>query len=141
MLVFKCLHAINRNLNHILSNILNYIHFIVDLNNGLPASRATRGPSPILGSSWQHNHQNRLFLLHVYLCCEFVYNPFLVYCRELAPGTVSLTGDRAQGDDSKHDLHYTRPFSLKYLLTISPIIHLCITSNSSLFKSKYPVSV
>ena len=22
--------------------------------------------------------------------------------RELAPGTVSLTGDRAQGDDSKH---------------------------------------
>ena len=35
------------------------------------------------------------------------YNSFLVYCRELAPGTVSLTGDRAQGDDSKHDSHYT----------------------------------
>ena len=34
------------------------------------------------------------------------YNSFLVYCRELAPGTVSLTGDRAQGDDSKHDSHY-----------------------------------
>ena len=33
------------------------------------------------------------------------YNPFLVYCRELAPGTASLTGDRAQGDDSKHDPH------------------------------------
>ena len=33
-------------------------------------------------------------------------NPFLVYCRELAPGTVSLTCDRAQGDDSIHDLHY-----------------------------------
>ena len=32
--------------------------------------------------------------------------PFLVYCRELAPGTVSLTGDRAQGDDSKYDSHY-----------------------------------
>ena len=28
------------------------------------------------------------------------YNPFRVYCRELAPGTVSLTRDRAQGDDS-----------------------------------------
>ena len=39
---------------------------------------------------------------------EIFYNPFLVYCRELAPGTVSLTGDRAQGDDSKHDLHYNR---------------------------------
>ena len=35
------------------------------------------------------------------------YNPFLVYCRELAPGTVSLTGDRAQGNDSKYDSHYT----------------------------------
>ena len=35
-----------------------------------------------------------------------VYNPFLVYCRELGSGTVSLTGDRAQGDDSKHDSHY-----------------------------------
>ena len=32
----------------------------------------------------------------------FLYNAFNVYRRELAPGTVSLTGDRAQGDDSKH---------------------------------------
>ena len=30
------------------------------------------------------------------------YNAFNVYCRELALGTVSLTGDRAQDDDSKH---------------------------------------
>ena len=36
-----------------------------------------------------------------------LYNPFLLYCRQLAPGTVSLTGDRAQGDDSKHDSHYS----------------------------------
>ena len=35
------------------------------------------------------------------------YNPFLVYCRELAPGTINLTGDRAQGDDSKLDSLYT----------------------------------
>ena len=34
--------------------------------------------------------------------CDLMYNAFNVYCRELAPGTVSLTGDRAQGDDSKH---------------------------------------
>ena len=26
----------------------------------------------------------------------YCYNAFNVYCRELAPGTVSLTGDRAQ---------------------------------------------
>ena len=39
------------------------------------------------------------------------YNSFLVYCRDMAPATVSLTGDWAQGDDSKHDLHYTaKPF-------------------------------
>ena len=31
-----------------------------------------------------------------------MYNAFNVYRRELAPGTVKLTGDRAQGDDSKH---------------------------------------
>ena len=30
-----------------------------------------------------------------------MYYDFNVYCRELAPSTVSLTGDRAQGDDSK----------------------------------------
>ena len=46
------------------------------------------------------------------------YNPFLVYCRELAPGTVSLTGDRAQGDDSKHDSHYTiNYFQSKHMAT------------------------
>ena len=33
---------------------------------------------------------------------SFKYNAFNVYRRELAPGTVSLTGDRAQGDDRKH---------------------------------------
>ena len=38
--------------------------------------------------------------LFMYTFCN--YNAFNVYCRELAPGTVSLTGDRAQGDDSKH---------------------------------------
>ena len=30
------------------------------------------------------------------------YNAFSVYCRELAPGSLSLTGDRSQDDDSKH---------------------------------------
>ena len=35
------------------------------------------------------------------MCCYNAFNVFF-YRRELAPGTVSLTGDRAQGDDSKH---------------------------------------
>ena len=35
------------------------------------------------------------------------YNAFNVYCRELAPGTVSLTGYRAQGDDIKHCAYFT----------------------------------
>ena len=43
---------------------------------------------------------------YCYSHCGSLYNPFLVYCHELAPGTVSLTGDRAQGDDSEHDSHY-----------------------------------
>ena len=43
------------------------------------------------------------------------YNPFLVYCRELAPGTVTLTGDWAQGDDSKHDSHYKLFLQFVYL--------------------------
>ena len=34
-----------------------------------------------------------------YTPCYYAFN---VYCRELAPGTVSLTGDSALGDDSKH---------------------------------------
>ena len=40
------------------------------------------------------------------------YNPFLVYCRELALGTVSLTGDWAQGDDSI--IIRTIPFSIYF---------------------------
>ena len=36
-----------------------------------------------------------------------LYNAINVYCRELAPGAVSLTGDRAQGDDNKHCRDYT----------------------------------
>ena len=53
---------------------------------------------------------NLYMVMTIYFICniENNYNPFLVYCRELAPGTVSLTGDRAQGDDSKHDSHYKR---------------------------------
>ena len=42
-------------------------------------------------------------MLNVFKVSEYLrYSAFNVYRRELAPGTVSLTGDRAQGDDSKH---------------------------------------
>ena len=48
------------------------------------------------------------YIGYVYITFEFFYLKFLcntndlnVYCRELAPRTVCLTGDRAQGDDSK----------------------------------------
>ena len=47
-----------------------------------------------------------------------MYNAFNVYCRELAPGTVSLTGDRAQGDDSKHCAYSNRVIKRK--------VHLCL---------------
>ena len=44
------------------------------------------------------------------------YNAFNVYRRELAPGTVSLTGDRAQGDDNKHWAYSSLPvLSVKFM--------------------------
>ena len=46
-------------------------------------------------------------MVHLFWHNMFIYNSFLVYCRELALGTVSLTGDRAQSDDNKHDSHYS----------------------------------
>ena len=52
-----------------------------------------------------------------------MYYPFLVYCRELASGTVSLTCDRAHGDDSKHDSHYR----LLPLFGIHSVISLLFT--------------
>ena len=47
------------------------------------------------------------------------YNPFRINCRELAPGTVSLTSDWAQGDDSKHDSDFSL---LTSLFTIHPAL-------------------
>ena len=41
------------------------------------------------------------------------YNAFNVYRRELAPGTVSLTGDMAQGDDSKHWAYSRDPLYIR----------------------------
>ena len=42
------------------------------------------------------------FCLSIHVFHADWYNAFNVYRRELAPGTVSLTRDRAQGEDSKH---------------------------------------
>ena len=55
-------------------------------------------------------------LFHI-IAKTYGYNSFLVYCRELASGTVSLTGGGAQGDDSKHDSHY-KMFSLYELFEL-----------------------
>ena len=53
----------------------------------------------------------RVIVLGRFFCKQTIcYNSFLVYCRELAPVTVSLTGDQAQGDDSKHDSLYKNIF-------------------------------
>ena len=74
------------------------------------------------------------------------YNPFLVYCRELAPGTVSLTDDRAQGDDSKHDSHYTAdrgslPLNAPLATKVVCFSRLVICSGSKLFASILNLSV
>ena len=66
------------------------------------------------------------------------YNAFNVYRRELAPGTVSLTGDRAQGDDSKHWAYnrkshfiYFIPF-YSMILTVSSFAFCFVKKNDSL---------
>ena len=38
---------------------------------------------------------------------SYCYNTSLVYCLELAPGTVSLTGNWVRGNDSKQTSNYT----------------------------------
>ena len=48
-----------------------------------------------------------LYLHHLFIYHFDQYNMSFVNCRELAPGTVSLTGDWVHGDDSKQNLYYT----------------------------------
>ena len=54
-----------------------------------------------------HFHSGFYHTVNITLYRESRYNAFNVYCRELAPGTVSLTGYRAQGDDGKHCAYYS----------------------------------
>ena len=64
-----------------------------------------------------------LMALSISKCLQFsnpCYNSFLVYCRELAPSTIRLTGDQAQGDNSKHDSHsnpllHNKAFEISYI--------------------------
>ena len=60
------------------------------------------GPSMIALSLYLQSVKSLISLLFIFVNNVGVYNAFNVYCRELAPGTVSLTGYRAQGDDGKH---------------------------------------
>ena len=50
------------------------------------------------------------------------YNAVNVSCRELAPGTVSLTGDRAQGDDNKH-WAYSTPGQVTIMIMLHKLFH------------------
>ena len=52
------------------------------------------------------------------------YNAFNVYRRELAPGTVSLTRDRAQGEDSKHWAYSSKELILCILVTPKYVLWL-----------------
>ena len=74
----------------------------------LPTACFPEGPSPhfTLCSFWrrrprleavQEPTQNSKLKANYYM--------LFVYCRELSTGIISLTGDRAQGDDSKQDLY------------------------------------
>ena len=49
-----------------------------------------------------HNINNLGLCIRVH-----VYNMRFVYCRELAPGIISLTGGWARGNDSKQNVFFT----------------------------------
>ena len=89
-------------------------------------------------------HFKNLLTFVLFLCKQNInkyknkksgYNLFLVYCRELAPGTVSLTGDWAQGDDSKHDSHYT------YCMCFPQLLQSCLYIGSHFIQAPLPTSV
>ena len=55
------------------------------------------------------------------------YNYF-VYCRELAPSTVSLTSNRVRGDSSKHYAIFTCIINVMHLIIIC-ILHRFVTQH------------
>ena len=71
---------------------------------------ATDSYIPLLIPNMETPKTDLVFILRPKQKCA-MYNAFNVYRRELAPGTVSLTGDRAQGDDGKHWAYSTLSFS------------------------------
>ena len=71
------------------------------------------------------------------------YNAFNVYCRELAPGTVSLTGYRAQGDDGKHCAYCNKLFGPRQtcmhfmkVLTVYTLTSHVLTLKAHITKSR-----
>ena len=78
--------------------------------------------------SLQHKSLYMWIIASTRSCCSTRYNAFNVYRRELAPGTVSLTGDRAQGDDSKH---------WAYSSVNAPVLVSVYVDNNGRYRSRY----
>ena len=57
-------------------------------------------------------NENQLKIVCYRLKVNTGYNTRFVYCREFAPGTVSLRGDWARGDDSKQNRYYKDTYIL-----------------------------
>ena len=54
------------------------------------------------------------------------YNTSFVYCRKLAPGTVSLTGGWVRGDDSKQNSYNMFPFYVSISWYLWPGFVICL---------------
>ena len=54
-------------------------------------------------------HLDVHFEFSFYCGNDFCHNILISDCRELAPGTVSLTDDCVHGDDSKQNAYYKSP--------------------------------
>ena len=62
-----------------------------------------------------------------------LYNTSFVYCHELAPGTVSLTGGWVRGDDGKQN----RIIQLGLKLVFAILIYNCLNFYEFLKKSLF----
>ena len=64
-----------------------------------------RNPEDRISQDAVHNNMVFQKKEHNNSLVSITYTSF-VYCRELAPGTISLTGDWVRGDDSKQTSYY-----------------------------------
>ena len=63
-------------------------------------------------------HEIKDHAFRICLTFDAHYNTRFAYCSELAPATISLTGDCVRGGDSKQDSYYNNNLSLDTSISV-----------------------